>query len=75
MITEETRELVDDTIVLREIDLIRVIGNEASVRVYELMGNKETLAADRLELGDTFEQAISAYRNMQLDQARTHFET
>jgi len=75
LITEETKELIDETIEVREIDLIRVVGKETPVRVYELLGSKGDVASDRLELKNVFEQGLSAYRDMQWDQARQHFET
>ena len=75
LITEETKELIDGIIELREIDLIRVVGKETPVRVYGLLGIKDEVPASRLQLRDAFERALDAYRNMRWDRALQHFET
>lgn len=54
---------------------IRVVGKETPLRVYELLGSKGDVDSEHLELRNTFEQALSAYRAMDWDQALQHLET
>jgi adenylate cyclase len=55
LIGENTAQLVEKAFVLREIDLVRVIGREQAVRIYEL------LAAAGASLPPTQEKALRSY--------------
>ena len=75
MMTEETQKLVTGMMETREIDLIKVVGKDEPVRVYELLGRTGELDRSAIYLRDTFELGLSAYRQQNWDRARSHFET
>ena len=55
LIGENTAQLVEQSFLLREIDLVRVVGREQAVRIYELLATSGT------SLPSAQEQAFSAY--------------
>ncbi len=61
LIGEGTAALVKGDLVLREIDLVRVIGREKPVRVFELVGEVGAAAITGDDL-DRFGAALAAYR-------------
>ncbi len=65
LISERTRELADDAVLTRELDLIRVKGKLQPVRVYELLGNAPE--------GSLFAEALAAYRRQDWDHADALF--
>ncbi len=69
LISEETRDMVKDEIVTREIDQIRVVGKKKPVRVFELVGDREETPAGEIEKAALFEGGIEAYRNRDWDGA------
>ena len=73
IISEGTFLQVKDQVIVRELDLIRVIGKMQPVRVYELLG----LAADSPQYRDLvrrFEKGLVAYRDGQWSSAIGVFE-
>ncbi len=75
MMTEETISMLTEEMFFREIDLIRVVGKEEPVRVFELLGHKDSLSNDIVELKDIFEnKALRAYREMAWDMALKYFK-
>ena len=69
LIGEQTRDLVKAAIVTREIDMIRVVGKNKPVRVFEPIGEREETAAGEIEKAALFEGGLEAYRNRDWDGA------
>lgn len=74
LIGETTYEKVKDAIVAKEVDLIRVVGKEAPVRVFEIIGEKEQVSSSELESIKTFHLALEAYRKRQWENALSLFQ-
>ena len=62
MISEFVMEHVQDRIVVRELDIIRVIGKATPVRVYEVISRKEDLDPETGLLIEKYNAALSLYR-------------
>lgn len=73
LIGERTRELAGDTIEVREIDSVVVVGKSEPERVFELLGRKGEVGFERLELRDTFVAALADYREQRWDKAAKGF--
>ena len=75
MISEFTREQLDENIAVRELDLIRVKGKIQPVRVYEVVAKKRSaLSNAQLLLCDEFDQGLIAYRKREWKDALAAFE-
>jgi len=74
LISEATNRLAADSVETREIDTVLVMGKTEPQRIFELLGRKGELAGERLELRDTFAEALQAYRRRAWEEARTGFE-
>ncbi len=66
--------MVKDEVECREIDWIRVAGKSQPIRVYEVMGEKDTLSAEMIELRVSFEAGLAAYRAGNWGEATQRFE-
>jgi len=74
MISEFTKEFLNDEFILRELDLIRVKGKQKPVRVYELIGEKRSqLSNSQLLSLPEYEKGLAAYRAKQWDTAIAAF--
>lgn len=73
MISEFTREAVGDAMVVRELDLIRVVGKDRPVRVFELVDEQETLPVTMRRLLDRYAEALTAYRERRWREAHDAF--
>jgi class 3 adenylate cyclase len=73
LIGERTRQLAADTVEVREIDSVLVVGKSEPERVFELLGRKGEVAIDRLELRDTFVAALGDYREQRWEKAAKGF--
>jgi class 3 adenylate cyclase len=73
LISGRTRQLAADTIEVREIDSVLVVGKSEPERIFELLGRKGEVASDRLELRDTFVAALADYREQRWDKAAKGF--
>jgi adenylate cyclase len=74
LIGENTRKLAGDTIEVREIDLLAVVGKRKSIHVYELVGMKGQIS-DAKRMGYSYyEQGLEAYREQDWDNAEELFK-
>jgi class 3 adenylate cyclase len=73
LISEETRLLAGEAIVVREIDRLLVVGKSEPQRIYELLGRKGQVPAERLELAHRFALALEAYRGERWAEAEAGF--
>jgi len=71
LISENSRKQLDDTIAVREISRVQVVGRKEPVRVYEPMTPEDDAA--RREVLDVFARALAKYYDGKLDEALTLF--
>lgn len=74
MIGPDTRAALDESLVCREIDFIRVKGKLEPVRIYELVGDAGELSSRVREGLEHYREALDAYRRREFEQARASFE-
>ena len=74
LISEDTWNMAQDAVEVRELDYIRVVGKSEPVRVFELLGRKGQLDATMQELQGRFAQGLQHYRQSDWAQAETAFE-
>ena len=73
LISEATQRLAADAVETREIDTVLVVGKSEPERIFELIGRKGEVAAERLELRDAFEAALVSYRQQSWEEAEAGF--
>ncbi|MHB1219714.1 MAG: adenylate/guanylate cyclase domain-containing protein [Alphaproteobacteria bacterium] len=74
LLNAHTAERVRDTMVLREIDSILVVGKSEPERIFELLGRVGQVPAEVMEGTARFAEALEAYRGGAWDKARADFE-
>lgn len=75
LIGENTAQLVEKSFVLREIDLVRVVGREQPVRIYELLARAGTsLPMEKEKAFSAYTAGLEAYRQQRWDEALRLFE-
>jgi adenylate cyclase len=74
MISERTYELAKDHIEARELDMIRVVGKEKPVKVYELVDRKGEIQEVRREILKLYEKGLKEYLNREWQRAITLFQ-
>jgi len=70
LISEDTFRLAGPAFLSRELDLIRVKGRQAPVKIYELTGKH---GENEFPFLDAFAEGLAAYRNRQWERAELHF--
>ncbi len=75
MISEVTYRAARDAIEVRELDSIRVVGKDEPVRVYEVLGRKGEVEAEKLQVIEAFDQGVGLYRERKWDEAIALFES
>jgi class 3 adenylate cyclase len=73
LISDRTRQLAMDTIEVREIDSVLMVGKSEPERIFELLGRRGEVASAHLELRDTFVAALADYRGQHWDKAAKGF--
>ena len=74
LISENTYDLAKESVVAREVDIIRVVGKEKPVKVYELIGEKGNITEEQFERIKTFHDALKLYRDQKWDEALHLFQ-
>ncbi len=75
LIGENTAQLVEQSFLLREIDLVRVVGREQAVRIYELLATAGTsLPSAQEQAFSAYAAGLEAYRQQRWDDALGLFE-
>ncbi|MBV8737367.1 MAG: adenylate/guanylate cyclase domain-containing protein, partial [Alphaproteobacteria bacterium] len=74
LVSEATHQIAADRFEMREIDQVLVLGKTEPQCIFELLGHKGEVAAERLRLRDAFSTALYAYRRKAWDEARAGFE-
>lgn len=73
IISESTYEAVQDHMVCRELDQIRVKGKSEPVKIYELLAKKEDQTNELNNKVHAFSDALLLYRGKQFSEAQTKF--
>lgn len=74
LIGENTYNLAKESVIAREVDVIRVMGKDKPVRVYELIGERGHVTEDQFERIKTFNDALKLYRDQKWDEALHLFQ-
>ena len=75
LIGENTAELIGNAFVLREIDMVRVVGREQPVRIYELLAKYGTpLPVEKDKAFRAYAAGLEAYRQQYWDEALRLFD-
>ncbi|HUG89622.1 MAG TPA: GAF domain-containing protein [Planctomycetaceae bacterium] len=74
LISETTAAEIGGEFVIRELDLVKVIGKQQPIRVYELVGARGAdIPLARLKMLPHFKSGLRAYRAGEWDRALEHF--
>jgi adenylate cyclase len=74
LLGENTAPLVDKSFLLRELDMVRVVGRKQPVRVYELVGNiDDSLPEHKVNSLKHFAEGLEAYRRQLWEEALARF--
>lgn len=73
IISETTCRDVHDRMVCRELDMVRVVGKQIPVHIYELIGPKEGPLPLRQNLIERFHEGLALYRARRFEKAREIF--
>ncbi len=60
-----------ETILAREVDVLRVVGKNKPVRIFEVVGQRETATPEVLARLEAFERVLEAYRRRSWEEAET----
>lgn len=74
MISERTHELAKDHIAARELDMIRVVGKENPVKVFELIDRKGEVQEAKREVLELYEAGLREYRKREWQKAIRLFQ-
>ncbi|MGK0289370.1 MAG: adenylate cyclase, partial [bacterium] len=74
MISEFTYTHIKDEFDVRELDMIRVVGKNKPVRVYEVLGKTGTISEEQKKGLPYFLKGLSLYRKMEFDEAQKYFK-
>ncbi|HMR01492.1 MAG TPA: adenylate/guanylate cyclase domain-containing protein, partial [Candidatus Gracilibacteria bacterium] len=74
MMSEETLKRVQKEVISRELDLIRVVGKQQPVRVYELLGLAGAVDRNAEILLTLYNDGIRLYSERKFNEALTKFE-
>ncbi len=70
---EATMKKTGEALVAREVDVIRVVGKKEPVRIYELIGDKGSVADEILRRVDSFHRGLSIFRSRDFSAAEKVF--
>lgn len=73
MISEYTYEAAQEYIEVRELDMIRVVGKNEPVRIYEVLGKKGTVSPEHLKASRYFGKGLKLYREQSWEEAAKYF--
>ena len=75
MIGDNTNKIAGDDIITRELDLLRVMGKNEPVRVFELVGLKEQGIPDKKkQVLDIFHEGYKNYQSKNWENAKKYFQ-
>lgn len=74
MISSNTYEMVKNEVEARELDMIRVVGKNEPITVYELLDFKGQLKEEKKQIIDYYHEGLSLFRKKQWKKAQTQFK-
>jgi adenylate cyclase len=74
MISNFTYEDVRDSFSVRELDLIKVVGKNEPVSIFELIDESDKIQDEEKEICKLFAEALAAYRNQEWENAHKLFQ-
>lgn len=74
IVSEYTRDVVADQLLLRELDSVRVKGKANPVKIYELLGMQGEVTQNLQDFISRFETGLARYRDCRWDEASGMFE-
>ncbi|MFA6471935.1 MAG: adenylate/guanylate cyclase domain-containing protein, partial [Candidatus Latescibacterota bacterium] len=75
MCSEATRQMVENSIITRELDLIRVKGKKSGVRIFEVLAKKtDGISETRQRLIETYQRGIEAYKDRRWEEGIALFQ-
>ncbi|TGL90404.1 HAMP domain-containing protein [Leptospira congkakensis] len=69
LITDPIRDSIQEEMVTRYLDLVRVKGKNEPVKIHELIGYRSLLTPNQLEAAEIYESGFNAYLNRDWDKA------
>lgn len=73
MVSERTQDLVKEELLCRELDLLIVKGKTKPIRVFELIGEHNTVSQEVKELVEIYNLGLQLYRNREFKKAAEEF--
>ncbi len=73
MISEYTKALLSEEIITRKLDIIRVVGKNEPVTIYEVIGEKKDVSEEVMAMIKHFHQGIEAYSKREWNEALSCF--
>jgi adenylate cyclase len=73
LISETTMELANEEVVARELDIIKVVGREEEIRIFELLGNPDDFDDKTKMAFEFYAEGLSAYRDRDWGKAESLF--
>ena len=74
IVSQHTRERLDDRFILRELDVVRVKGKGDAITIFELIGFSDDLEQNIGLMLKIFEQGLAEYRSRNWERARLNFQ-
>lgn len=74
LVNGETVKLCSDGLLFREIDIIRVVGRDTPVKIYEPIGFKNAVSAEKLAELEAFATALAQFRARNFQAALSGFQ-
>jgi adenylate cyclase len=74
ILSEFTARRLDNRFVLRELDRVRVKGKGEPVGIFELVGFRDEVSEEMLNLMETFQTGLGQYREREWERARGTFD-
>ena len=74
MISEFTYRAAGEIAEVRPLDIIRVVGKDEPVQVYEVLGKKGEVSQEKLDVADAYQNGFNMYSERKWDEAIAHFE-
>lgn len=71
---QNTWEAVKDDVVAREVDTVKVAGKSIATRIFELVGLKGEVPAEKLAVLEAYALALALYRNRRFPEAQKAFD-
>ena len=70
LLSETTRKLVDEKILCRKVDKIRVVGRLEPLNIFEAIAFKDIVSMDTLNLVQTYETALDLWAKGEFSEAK-----